>query len=342
MWRPYGDDRVAAAIETCKDIAGGKDPLFDAYVTPERDSSALTAGIEALAAGGIGMSLFGGALGVGWSVAHLAGGDDADRVCASIDRVFGEMLARGWTGDYDLVDGLVGVGVYGLERDSSAILLGVLDALEIRAVPMASGLGWRSSPDRVPELGEYFDLGVAHGVAGVVALLARYLERGIEVERVRRLLEGAVGFLLDVPDNPAGRFPSTAGRLRGVHTSPLAWCYGDLGVSLSLLAAARVTSRDAWRAEALKLALSCSTRDRVDGPGLCHGAAGAAHLFARLHAQTGDDAFRAAACRWLDRTLAADIPADASLLGGATGIGLVLTAAVSTEDPAWDRLLLIS
>ena len=95
---------------------------------------------------------------------------------------------------------------------------------------------------------------------------------------------------------------------------------------------------------------------------LCHGAAGNAHIFHRLHRRTGDDCFRQAALSWIDDVLAYRKPGvgvggfqtwaevdggqgfvdDASFLGGSAGIGLALLAAITDTDPAWDRLLLLS
>ena len=98
--------------------------------------------------------------------------------------------------------------------------------------------------------------------------------------------------------------------------------------------------------------------------GFCHGAAGNAHLFNRIFQATGDLAFEEAARFWLDQTLALRRPGegvagysswepdeagdggrwqeDSGLIGGAAGIGLVLLAAVSPVEPAWDRLFLMA
>src|SRR5262245_30501301 len=65
-------------------------------------------------------SLYGGLAGVGWSLAHLQGrvpGLDGEDELAEIDNLLLDHLAEPyWTGDYDLINGLVGFGVYALER----------------------------------------------------------------------------------------------------------------------------------------------------------------------------------------------------------------------------------
>jgi len=143
----------------------------------------------------------------------------------------------------------------------------------------------------------------------------------------------------------------------------VAWCYGDLGVSVALLAAATAAERSDWRDDALALAHGMADRSfetsQVNDTGLCHGAAGVAHLFNRLAQATGDTALAAAADRWFDRTLAmrrddgiAGFPRaapsdgtvkwepDADLLNGAAGVALALHAAISPIEPAWDQVLL--
>ncbi len=97
--------------------------------------------------------------------------------------------------------------------------------------------------------------------------------------------------------------------------------------------------------------------------GICHGAAGNAHIFNRLYQATGEASFKAAALFWyeqiftLRRTDAgiAGFPMleqgdDAEprwvdcvgLLNGAVGVGLVLLAACSETIPDWDGCLLVS
>ncbi|HEU4727821.1 MAG TPA: lanthionine synthetase LanC family protein, partial [Kofleriaceae bacterium] len=146
-------------------------------------------------------------------------------------------------------------------------------------------------------------------------------------------------------------------------TSRVAWCYGDLGVSVALLSAATATGRDDWREDAIELARESARRppesSQVIDAGLCHGAAGVAHLFNRLAQATGDAELARAADAWFVRTLAmrrddaiAGFPraqpkdgaagweAVPDLLTGASGVALALHAAISAIEPAWDQLLL--
>jgi hypothetical protein len=379
---------IVAAIENAPELSQpGDHALLRSYldqdgVVPDPDGAAgeaLAAAVGRLTGGRPG--LFGGITGIGWTVAHLAGGETADRVCEAIDRALARQLAAERHDDYDLISGLVGLGVYALERGDAghSIATKVLDHLERAAQPRAGGLAWHTVPELLPPWQRevapegYWNLGLAHGIPGVIALLARYVVNDIDPQRSRQLLAGAMTWMLAAePASSAGRYPSWhAGPNRddapAVSDSPasgrLAWCYGDLGIALALLAAAQATGDPHWRAEALAIGSDCAARSieagRVRDAGICHGALGVAHLFNRLRAATGEPQFARAARTWLEHGLAmrteqplAGFPsfeltenmatwrADASLLTGVAGVGLVLQSMISEHEPAWDRLLL--
>lgn len=318
------------------------------------------------------VGLHGGAARIGWTVTHLTDGEVADQVCASIDAALARRLAAPWTGDYDLIRGLVGIGVYALERADAGVPLArrVLDQLEASARPRGAGLAWHTAPALLPPHQRavaptgYWNLGLAHGVAGVIALLAHYVARDVERERAQRLLVGAVSFLTAIPVAEGRHLPAwiVDGSDEPATADRVAWCYGDLGIAVALLAAARATGETSWRDRASALAARCIDipylATHVVDAGLCHGAAGATHLFHRLFCATGEARFADATRTWLDRTLAlrnaeplAGFPARATdgsgawvsdplILTGAPGVALVLTELVSDGAPAWSRLLL--
>ncbi|HEX3766115.1 MAG TPA: lanthionine synthetase LanC family protein [Kofleriaceae bacterium] len=297
------------------------------------------------------VGLFGGLARIGWTLAHLAGGPDAEAAGASIETLLVHSQAPD-AEHFDLLAGLAGLGLLASERGAAGARLAahVVDRLEALAHARHGGLAWYTPPHWVPEHQRadapdgYWNLGVAHGTPGVIAALANLVRAGLEAPRAARLLDEAVRFLLAAE-------PPRPGRFADWHPRPpragcrVAWCYGDLGVAIALLVAARACHRPDWEHEALVLARGMAARP-ADGAGivdagLCHGAAGAAHLFGRLWAATGDPVFRDAAQRWLDDTLARCVaPQDGpALLYGAPGIALALAAAITTAEPTWDRLL---
>jgi hypothetical protein len=150
----------------------------------DRAGEALISAIERLAQQGGTPSLYGGAARVGWTVAHHASGEDADAACAAIDEVLLRQV-DGWTRDYDLISGLVGFGVYALERGEvgAALASAVVTGLE-----QYMARGWLTAPEllpahqRVAAPDGYVNLGLAHGIPGVVSVLAQFCKRGFEPE----------------------------------------------------------------------------------------------------------------------------------------------------------------
>lgn len=324
-------------------------------------------------------SLYEGLTGVGWALAHLRGGLpnlDGEDDLAEIDEVLLQHLEPSpWADEYDLISGLVGFGVYALERlpgpAAVASLERVIDHLDETAERWPDGVRWWTNPDWLAEQTRakypsgYRDLGLAHGVPGVIALLGRACEAGVALNKARPLLDGAVRWLL-AQDGPAG-FPywlDPGGATE--NGARLAWCYGDPGVAAALLGAARCVGQPAWERQAIAIARRAAARplehSGVVDAGLCHGAAGLGHVFNRLFQATGEPELGAAARFWLARTLQMrregrgisgyeawqtdedEITwvADPGLLTGAAGIGLALLGATTAIEPAWDRMLLVA
>ena len=325
--------------------------------------------------------LFSGLLGVVWTLEQIAGrlidlDFEIEDAAAAIDRALLRILRRArqpW--HYDLSGGLAGVGVYALERLPRPAACHCLARLVVhlrRASEIQSpGRAWRTPPELLPD-GDRgagcFNLGVAHGISGVLALLAAIAGGEADAGGTRQLLTDGVEWLLaqELPPDAESRFPALAGDgAAAAPGSPLAWCHGDLGLAAALLAIARRLDHQGWRRAAVRIALAAAGREpdpaHRDELGLCHGAAGLAHVFNRLYQATGEPRLAGAAGCWFARTLdalderrTAGAPAwraeqqkhpklrwQRGFLNGDAGIGLALLAAVSPREPRWDRALLV-
>jgi hypothetical protein len=340
--------------------------LHHALGRPEQAEARLNEALDRLSAAKLGPALYDGWLGIAWIAEHLSPGASED-----VDGLVGRVLDRAdWAGRFDLVSGLTGLGVYALERaaDAPALLSRVLTLLEGCAERQEQGLTWFTPAALLPEHQRrecpagHYNLGVAHGVPGVVSFLGSALAAGCVT--ARPLLKESVRWLLAqrLPEGLGARFPHWIGSKIMPQPGRSAWCYGDPGVAAALLHAGRCAGESAWEVEALALAHGVVGRPRaaaaVSGPGLCHGAAGLAHLFNRMAQRAGDGALSAEARRWFgqlldERQLEVGIAGfdterrvkgrpDPGLLVGAVGVGLALVAAASDEAPSWDRLLLLS
>jgi hypothetical protein len=339
--------------------------------------------VEAAAASPLVPSFHAGLAGLGWAAAQLRRvlGLELDELGSEIDMALRDLLEQGgWSGTYDLISGVVGVGAAALERLPNPAARSCLDwiigHLERIAEHGPAGITWWTDPvwlppERVAQYPRgYYDLTVAHGVPGVAAFLARAAAGGIQPKLARSLCEGAVAWIQaregDYPtglpyliehDIPTGRTPR----------SRLAWCQGDLGVAAVLMATARAAGRPDWAQRAHALARRAAGR-AVESAGVsdadfCHGAAGVGHLLNRLYQATGDAPLAEASRFWYDQVHAQRQPgrgiagfatlmpeADGSvcwaespgLIAGATGIALALLAAASPHEPYWDGILLLS
>jgi lantibiotic biosynthesis protein len=335
---------------------------------------------ECLEQGFATVALYGGLSGAGWVLAHV--GDGEDEVLGEIDRVTIALLREHdrWRGDYDLISGLVGIGVYFCERLRSGAaaarvgIAGVVAGLEAAAEIVDHGITWHTPAERLPpwEREEWpegnYNLGVAHGVPGVIALLGSIASSGDSTAAKARTLSAQATRWLRAqrgPMTPRGCFPAAIGGRPHPHART-SWCYGDLGIAAAGWSCALRTDSDPaeWR----ELAMACATRPvdlcGVTDPNLCHGASGIAHLCNRFYQASGDPVFRDAARTWFARTLAmrrpgegiagftarrprvmgtsgdvVDVPAP-DLLDGTAGVALALLAGLRDEEPGWDRLLL--
>lgn len=349
------------------------------------------------------LALYGGLCGLGWTVehvsrilnkfsesvdsgvpCHLQESSDVDEdLTIDIDvAVLSDLDRKQNNRHYDLVSGLVGFGVYFLERwprESARLgLLAVFESLETLALDTESGITWHSGPELLPEWQRrrapdgYYNLGVAHGVPGIIHFLSELSAIPIvDQERVSRLLVGAVEWLIaqQLPRNPHSRFSSWIVPGEKQSSGRMGWCYGDLGILAVLLQVARRANRGKWLSFAHGLLDHClawspQANGEVNDAPLCHGAAGIAHVFNRIYQAERDKRCLDAALAWFAQALGMrqpgagmagfltmrkpdpDRPAvwepSPAFLDGAGGVALALLATITPIEPAWDRLLLLS
>jgi hypothetical protein len=327
-------------------------------------------------------SLYYGFPGIAWVMSHLSGRlfEGAPEGGAELDEALLRfMLHPSEKSQYDLLHGLVGLGVYALEhlpRPSAVRCLEtVVACLAQRAVHSPEGAAFFTPREWLLPLYQSsypngaYNLGVAHGLPGVIAMLGGACHAGVATSQARPLLDACVSWLLarEQPGASDFRFPPYYAPATELVPSRLAWCYGDLGIAMALLVAARGVGEPTWERAARRIAVAAArrqpNRSRVQDAGICHGSAGVAHLFNRLHQSTGDAELGEAARFWLGKTFTFRQPRsgvagfacrgrdegaeeqwfdEPGFLMGATGIGLVLLAAASPVSPDWDRLLLAS
>jgi lantibiotic modifying enzyme len=330
--------------------------------------------------------LFSGFTGVAWAAQHLQSQgclEDGEDLCGAVDEALIDWLQeQGNTLLCELIGGLAGIGLYGLSRHSCPggrnIVQQTVAALQQTAIVDQNYRTWFHAPERLSPVALHFhpagcyNLGLSHGIPGVLRFLGGAAVQ--EVPGARELLSDATGWLLlqQRTYHNGSRFGHSFTRdpWEEPQGSRVAWCYGDLGIAVSLLATSRQTSIPDSGSFAFELARATARRPLeacgVMDAGLCHGAFGNAHVFARLYSSTGDRSQLEAAHRWLARGLAmrqpgiglagfqawrGSLPGDSgqaswqaspSLLDGTCGIGLALLGFLSPVEPAWDELLMLN
>lgn len=310
--------------------------------------------------------LFTGATGVAFVLEHLTNEGLLDADEASTAELCGSFvedpthLASTFV-HHDVVRGTAGLLLYATECRGRHASLPLLDLCARRLRDAAERTdddraSWRATPALAGE--RSFDVGLAHGQAGIAAALAhattvcldhdlaafaRSAQRGLAAMRVETA-RGEPEASAEASTSPRSchypAFVSTVGAARVSTDARNAWCYGDAGTSAAaLFIEARMGVRDVGARVAARGAVAAARVDRtIEGSSLCHGTASLAHVFRRLHEATREDTFADAANGWFDRMLVEVRPGalETGLLEGAAGVALVLAGAISESCDTWD------
>jgi hypothetical protein len=321
-----------------------------------------------------------GLAGLGWGITHLVRqgfleADLGDILEDLTDPLQHAMMNHMDRGDYDYLHGALGIALYFLEREDlpqrSEILTPLVDLLLDRAEQDGDcGLKWLSLLNKETGLKGY-NLSLSHGQASIIDILSRMVAQDCGGKSAPMVLNGAMAYLLKheipVADRLDSFFPSWVVNDPGSQKGGrLAWCYGDLGVGQVLYHTGQRQGRKDW--EEKGLAMLVHTRLRTDQKeagiidvGLCHGAAGVAHIYNRLWQETQDESYAQVARHWFDLILNmahfTDGPAgymayrtpenggwaaEYGFLEGVAGVGLALLSALYPLSSDWDRALLLS
>ena len=278
-----------------------------------------------------------------------------------------DAIARPPLEEYDLVRGLTGLGACLLHTDPDPGLLAqVLDYLVrlTAPVPAADAAGpaapgwWSSSnPNLTTSIpGGHGNFGMAHGISGVLALLALSACHGITVpgqaEAIDQICDWLDAWRQSGPAGPWWPAWITIGELReGRPSRPgprrPSWCYGTPGIARALQLAALARCDKQRQAEAEDALARCVTDPAqtalLTGPGLCHGWAGTTAATWHAARDSGDAALSAAAGA-LAGPLASSAGGDHphGLIDGYAGAALTLHDLSTQAAGTWTRCLLLT
>lgn len=287
-----------------------------------------------------------------------------------------ERIDRQWLPalrEFDLIRGLAGLGAYLLSRHDHGqledvdLVHDVLSYLVRLTEPITIGgetlPGWWTANGPSDELdddwpGGHANFGVAHGIAGLLTVLALARARDIAVPGHAEAIE-RIHSVIDRwrVDGPAGdwwpglisRTEHRAQAVRHARAQRPSWCYGTPGLARAQQLAA-IALGDCTRQRHAEAALADCIADeaqlaQLGDASLCHGWAGLLHTAGRVAADAGADsrlarslpALRARADR---QALHHQLPIDDGLLEG--GAGVVLARRTTLPASTWDACLLLA
>jgi hypothetical protein len=320
-----------------------------------------------------------GLAGVGWfveyAVEHEWIKDNTNEILDDLDKFLSHFLKIHLIqNNWDFLHGGIGLGIYFLRRNlkndgQTNEIEYILNFLETTCTKIEKDkIGWLSLINyETKEKG--YNISLSHGMSSVVIFLTKVYSQHLFKNRVLKLLNGAVNFILDqeMDINQYGSFfPSYSIECsKKLYKSRMAWCYGDLGIAMSLYQAGIAIQREDWIQKAIKILLyAAENRKKLQNEfivdaGLCHGTAGIGHIFYRMLWNTHLLEFKEAADYWFNETLKMAKFKDSlagyksfqgkdgwvnsyGLLEGISGIGLALLTYTYNLEPTWDECLLLS
>ncbi len=280
---------------------------------------------------------------------------------------------------YDFLHGAIGIGYYFFKRYENTIdtslksnykrlLLKIVHELKETAQINGDTAKWESNLIFNEKLRGY-NLSLAHGISSIINFLGRLSEHSDFKKETLPLLQKAVNYVIEHKKDSVSAsscFPDwiTVANKKSA-SARLAWCYGDLGIAISLWKAGKVLkNKELCDQSLLVLKHSTKRRDleevRIKDAGLCHGSYGVMHIYNHMYKETQDLIFKEAAQYWLKKGIdmgthkngfagynqwvGGNNPGwkkEVNLLEGVSGIGLALISYLAPFKTKWDECLMI-
>ncbi|PWT93330.1 MAG: lanthionine synthetase, partial [Proteobacteria bacterium] len=214
----------------------------------------------------------------------------------------------------------------------------------------------------------YVDCGLAHGVAGPLAVLSLAQLQGVEVDGLAEAIAHLASWLSSIRCDDAWGVnwpygvPLAAAASASSEPARAGWCYGSPGVGRSLYLAGRALGQRelcAIGVQGIDSALARPPHARgLSSHHLCHGHAGLMQMALRIQHEDPNENRRRAICELAESIVEHHAPGsllgypetgsdgraidEPSFLTGAPGIALALLAVACDVAPEWDCALLLS
>lgn len=308
-----------------------------------------------------------GLAGINWTLAHLKKYDfidiDLDYVILESDELLYKSLDCDFkVNNIDFLYGMVGKAIYFTERlskDSIEYTSKIIDHLYLtanRSTPNC--FFWDSYSHQIDRYIQ--DLGLSHGISSIIMLTLKTCLLNINRKKSEEIAKKAINFLIsNSEEGYISKFPSLVDHSNEFIESRLAWCYGDLGIALTMYRAG-VTFNNRSYIDFSSRILTHSMRrrngktTRLNDILICHGTTGVFLMFHRLYYETKNFELLLTSEFWLRQSLSLASPIyqqqsnrnwtpykDIGILTGASGVGLAYLMYLNDGALDWDSALLL-
>lgn len=290
--------------------------------------------------------------------------------------------------EYGCMNGAISIGIYFYYRyilgcnNCGNYLESFVDSLKRLSIEENDTVRWLSVINYMT-LEQGYNLGIAHGIPGILLFLRKLYISDIKKDIVSDMIIKTSNFLLlqkhSLKDHKSFFYNTSSVSFKSGCDTRLGWCYGDMSVAYALFMAGSLNGMERQDIKEIAMDILIETTTRIDSlnsgivdAGLCHGAAGVAHIYNRLYQQVDKSIFRDAASYWYKETLRSakynneyagysfsyyskkckknfsDSEKklyelhNLSFITGIAGTGLSLLSAVYPIEPSWDMCLLLS
>ena len=276
--------------------------------------------------------------------------------------------------DYDVISGVSGILGYAIvQKDMEEICKEIGNYLVYRCQKIKFGNleipGFfipkenqflESDKKRFPN--GNFNLGLSHGVPGILLALCMLENKKIEVSGLYEAIETCIDFLFKFIYKDAERWGAYVSlenycdKLEGIDTRD-AWCYGSPGVSYAMYMGGEILNRKKYKE--LSVQVMKNVIEGLQGiysPTFCHGYAGVAYIFWRFFNLTGIKVFEEFSCHVVDKIWEfynetnplgfkdieyQSMTDQVGLLSGVSGILLPILAIYGIKHTKWDYAFML-
>jgi len=323
-----------------------------------------------------------GIAGAGWVLELLNEEEfidiDNDELLMDLDEyLFTTMTENMEEVNYDFLHGAIGYGYYFLKRYENTKskelknkykehLNHLIKALKDTSQEEGNRVFWKTTLIKEDNL-VGVNLSLSHGLSSIVNFLSRVHTHEDFKKDTHDLLVQTTEYILSHKYHDltnSSLFPSWI--YEGMEKKPaarMAWCYGDLGIGVSLWRAGKSLSNTDYKEEAIQIMKHAAKRkDKAEAgvkdTGLCHGSCGIANIYDFMYKETEDPFFKETAEFWMDQVLKMGTHQgnagylqwmgsekkwreETNVLEGIAGIGLAMISFLATFDTKWNECLMI-